>query len=788
MTNSESPQSLLTKTLFKTGLECPTKLYYLSKKYPSSKNSNEFLQVHADGGHQVGEYAKFVIRAKYPSHKFEDLSSDLDYSSCTDRTNIFLKHENVIIAESAHVVEDFFIRVDLLVKTGNLIEIYEVKSKSISSKDSFFKLKNGITEVKKEWSPSIADVAFQYGIIINFFNELDPPPSSTKVYETNISKEDGYLYYVGRDGHLWRSKSPEDNSPAEKVLDIGIKKKENNLYYFKDSNIYSSQMSSSYDFKAYMMVLDKDKPSNIDKLNQFFLLKKNNNGKIDIELQKLSEADFLSKFKNELTDSIMTIRDVTEIVDLINNPPRNQAGRGDFTDKLKFSFTNIQEPTPLRGFFSIAYYLAWLYKNKRKDSRQAYIDYLTDIDMINTLHLGTAAQAYMKNYPEISRVGNFCKGCEYKVKNDKSGFDECWSEKFPSYNEKKDHIFQLWNYRKSNEFIRLGFHTLSEMETNNYPTMNKNTNVFTRQKLQIQSSNQTIKSHELINGDSLVEKMQEWKYPYHFIDFETCQVALPFHKEQKPFTMLATQYSCHSLYEDGTIIHSDWIAKEDNHDPSFECIEKLYNILDGNDGSIFMYSNYENYVLKSVKDRMKTFDKKKYKNQIEFLESITFSPNDKKPKRALIDLKDIVLKHYYHHSMKGSNSLKAVLPAIMKSSPFLKQKYSKPLTFGKNLQGKIFFEEKNGEIIDPYKLLPKINSNVESSNFFFGEDLLADGAAAMKAFQIIQFSDIITNDEKDNLIEALLNYCELDTLAMVMLYEHIQSLLNKSKNATYTKK
>ena len=59
------------------------------------------LQVHADGGHQVGEYAKFVIKAKYPNHHFEDLSSDLNYPSCVDRTDDFLKQDNIIIAESS---------------------------------------------------------------------------------------------------------------------------------------------------------------------------------------------------------------------------------------------------------------------------------------------------------------------------------------------------------------------------------------------------------------------------------------------------------------------------------------------------------------------------------------------------------------------------------------------------------------------------------------------------------------------------------------------------------------
>ena len=717
--SNDSTINFLTKTRFKIGLECPTKLYYLSKDYPSSKDSNEFLKVHADGGHQVGEYAKYVIQAKYPNHKFVDLSDDFSYPSCVNRTNELLFEENVIIAESAHLSYDtYFVRIDLLVKTGRNIELIEVKSKSIHSNDSFFKVKNGITEVKREWAPYIADIAFQYEVLVD---SLDP------IFRKEYNIPDDVMYFRGTDED-W------------------------------------------YNISACMMLLDKDKPCNIDKLNQYFLLKKDKKDRINVEVQ---DHKFLSNFSGELQDSIMTTKDVTEIVYLINNPERGPSGHTRMSEKINFPFTNIQDPTPLKGFFQVANYLAWLYRNKRKDSREAYIDMLKERDMLSTLSTGTEAKFYMKQYPQINRVGAYCKSCEYNVKDKKNGFGECWLEKFPSYDPNKDHIFELWNYRKSQDFIEMGFHTLEEMQSNNFPTMNQETKVFKRQKLQIESSTGITKIKELIDKDSLKSKMDKWKFPYHFIDFETCQVALPFHKNQKPFTMLATQFSCHTMNEDGTINHSEWIAKQDNHDPSFECIEKLYKVLGNNEGSIFMYSNYENYVLKSVKNRMEDFDKTHYSKYIKFLDTITFSPNESPPERALIDLKDIVLKHYYHPSMKGSNSLKAVLPAIMQSSPFLKQKYSQPLAFGENLQGKIFFKEENGLVLDPYKLLPKIKSEVSSSNVYFGE-LLADGAAAMKAFQLIQFSDIISSDDKENLIEALLNYCELDTLAMVMLFEHLK--------------
>ena len=80
--------------------------------------------------------------------------------------------------------------------------------------------------------------------------------------------------------------------------------------------------------------------------------------------------------------------------------------------------------------------------------------------------------------------------------------------------------------------------------------------------------------------------------------------------------MLATQFSCHSLNEDGTIDHFEWIARQDNHDPSFECIEELYKVLGNDQGSIFIYSIYKNNVLKGVKIRMKEISKTTEKIEI----------------------------------------------------------------------------------------------------------------------------------------------------------------------------
>ena len=49
-------------------------------------------------------------------------------------------------------------------------------------------------------------------------------------------------------------------------------------------------------------------------------------------------------------------------------------------------------------------------------------------------------------------------------------------------------------------------------------------------------------------------------------------------------------------------------------------------------------------------------------------------------------------------------------------------------------------------------------------------DNLREGSAAMAAYTCMQFSEM-SDYERRELQGALLRYCELDTLAMVMIYE-----------------
>jgi len=52
---------------------------------------------------------------------------------------------------------------------------------------------------------------------------------------------------------------------------------------------------------------------------------------------------------------------------------------------------------------------------------------------------------------------------------------------------------------------------------------------------------------------------------------------------------------------------------------------------------------------------------------------------------------------------------------------------------------------------------------------------IADGGAALTAFGKLQYTDM-SEEERLEIKNSLLKYCELDTLAMVMIYEHFCEL------------
>jgi hypothetical protein len=85
---------------------------------------------------------------------------------------------------------------------------------------------------------------------------------------------------------------------------------------------------------------------------------------------------------------------------------------------------------------------------------------------------------------------------------------------------------------------------------------------------------------------------------------------------------------------------------------------------------------------------------------------------------------------------------------------------------------------------DPYKTLPSIfgPEHSELNDLLFrlasnGDDDTAinQGGLAMTAYNYTQFSDL-SSAERQSISDALLRYCELDTLAMVIVVQGLMAL------------
>lgn len=153
----------------------------------------------------------------------------------------------------------------------------------------------------------------------------------------------------------------------------------------------------------------------------------------------------------------------------------------------------------------------------------------------------------------------------------------------------------------------------------------------------------------------------------------------------------------------------------------------------------------------------------------------------------MIDLCELVKKYYYHPMMNGSNSIKKVLPAILGDAKSLHALYSKPIYGAKegirslNFKDWAWFrQDSKGKVSDPYKLLPPVFSDLdlETMDGLITDGAIADGGAAMTAYARMQFTEM-TEVEADRVAGALLKYCELDTFAMVLIYQYWKNEIEK---------
>lgn len=229
------------------------------------------------------------------------------------------------------------------------------------------------------------------------------------------------------------------------------------------------------------------------------------------------------------------------------------------------------------------------------------------------------------------------------------------------------------------------------------------------------SGNQRLQVDGERDGKSIIDKsrikafLNDLSYPLYFFDLETFNPAVPLFDDSRPYQQIPFQFSIH-LKKSGRSapVHYEFLA-EPGGDPRPEFIRKLLENTE-RPGDILVYNRgFETRILREL-----ARDFPHYQDDLA---------------NRIDRIKDLMVpfrtKAYYTPGMRGSYSIKAVMPELVPD-----------LT---------------------YDGLP-----------------IGDGGAAMNAYeQLLTETD---PDIIDQTRKALLEYCKLDTFAMVRIMEKLEKV------------
>ena len=407
-------------------------------------------------------------------------------------------------------------------------------------------------------------------------------------------------------------------------------------------------------------------------------------------------------------------------------------------------------------------------------------------------------------------VGTQCQSCEFRPSSGQrqkgllSGFCECWHEKWNLTEEElqQPSVFNIWNFRKKAALIEERRFFLSDVTEDDILGGKKakqasgpGLTVPERQWMQVAKAKRGDRT-AYFDRAGFAAEMAAWRYPLHFIDFETSAVAIPFNLGRHPYEGIAFQFSHHIAHEDCRIEHAgQYLNAKPGVFPSYDFVRELKRQLATDDGTIFRYATHENTYLNRILTQLQEEPPGAVPDRDElcgWIRTVTQSTHGSATQwegdRNMVDLWELEKRYYYDPFTNGSNSIKWVLPAVLNSSTYLQQKYSRPIYGAKggipslNYRDWVWVRrDEHGAVMDPYHLLPNVTPGMSAEQLEHAEETqerLANGAAAMMAYARLQFMHIPDAERRD-LESALLRYCELDTMAMVLIWEHWVNLLSR---------
>lgn len=209
------------------------------------------------------------------------------------------------------------------------------------------------------------------------------------------------------------------------------------------------------------------------------------------------------------------------------------------------------------------------------------------------------------------------------------------------------------------------------------------------------------------------DAMSTLSWPRYYIDFETISFAAPIWAGTRPYQQVPFQWSCHVESHTGTLRHQEWLA-DGRDDPRRAFVESLLAAI-GPRGSVLVWNA--------------SFECARLREMAEAFPEHAAALHDIIDR--VVDLLVIARDHYYHPDMRGSWSIKAVLPTV---APEL-----------------------------DYSALEVADGGMAQEAFL---ELLSDDTDVARAAQVRR---------------ALIQYCERDTLAMVELAKFFEGRRKASR-------
>ena len=212
-----------------------------------------------------------------------------------------------------------------------------------------------------------------------------------------------------------------------------------------------------------------------------------------------------------------------------------------------------------------------------------------------------------------------------------------------------------------------------------------------------------------VNKAEIAVFMQSLSYPLYFLDFETMQPVIPEYVGTKPYAQIPFQYSLHYIEHEGGELKHKEFLAESGTDPRRALAERLCEDIPMN---VCVTAYNKALECTRIKELAET-----YPDLSDHLTNI---------RNNIVDLLvPFQSGWYYNKAMGGSFSIKSVLPAIFPDDPSLNYH---------NLEG------------------------------------VHNGGEAMTIFPKIQY---MSPEDQRIARHNLLKYCELDTYAMVKVWQEL---------------